>query len=194
MHTTEEKTERAINRNFFLAGPLHQRTAYDRAARLLRARLLAEPGSDWVCGISHTLRDEPAANATNYFRLGQAEYGLQQYPAAFQHWRQAMAARLASFRAHQYVLHFDSLLARWPTQPQLLLGRALARLSNDTQWSVAQQAAAWQAALRDLDLAEQQGLTGFEINFYRALALDRLDRWAEARQQLNEAIRKNPAS
>lgn len=186
--------EAAISRAFFRAESLHQSAEYAHAARLLRPRLPPLQATDWACESTHDLHYRHYELSITYFQLAQAEYGQHQYPAAFRHWAQAMAAGQAHLYAHEYVAHFDSLLTRWPAQPQLLLGRALASLSEDSYWQPAERDAAPRNALRDLDRAAQHGLGGFELTFYRYLALRRLGRWAEARQQLDLAIRQKPAA
>ena len=184
----------AISRAFFLAESLHQPAEYAHAARLLRTRLPPLQANEWACESTHDLHYRQYELSLTYFQLAQAEYGLHQYPAAFRYWAQAMAAGQAHHYAREYVAHFDSLLVRWPAQPQLLLGRALASLSEDSGWQPAERAAAPLSALRDLDQAAQHGLSGFELNFYRYLALRWLGRWAEARRQLDLAISQKPAA
>gem|GEM_PF-4250378 len=186
--------DEAISRAFFLAESLHQPAEFAHAARLLRTRLPALQANEWACESTHDLHYRHYELSLTYFQLAQAEYGQHQYPAAFRYWAQAMAAGQAHNYAREYVAHFDSLLVRWPAQPQLLLGRALANLSGDWGWQPAQRDAAPLNALRDLNRAAQHSLNGFELNFYRYLALRRLGRWAEARQQLDLAIRQKPAA
>ena len=186
--------DEAISRAFFLAESLHQPAEFAHAARLLRTRLPALQANEWACESTHDLHYRQYELSLTYFQLAQAEYGQHQYPAAFRYWAQSMAAGQAHNYAREYVAHFDSLLVRWPAQPQLLLGRALASLSEDSGRQPAQRDVAPLNALHDLDQAAQHGLSGFELNFYRYLALRRLGRWAEARQQLDLAISQKPGA
>ena len=188
----------AIDRALFLADSLHQPAEYAVTVRLLRLRLPATPASTWPC--ERRLRTERAYYVTDtapaYFRLGIAEYRASQFAAAFQHWYLSLAEGQAFEKGGApYVAHFDSLLARWPQQPLLWLGRAIAHL----HYSQVRVPGGWQSArgdyaasLRDLDRAEQLGYTAVEVNYYRALAFKGLERWAEMNKQLDVAIRKAP--
>lgn len=187
-----------VDRAFFLADSLHQPTAYREAVRRLRQLLPAKSAPAWLC--TRRLRFEQAFYVTRtaslYFRLGLAEYRAHQYAAAFQHWRLALVEGQAFHEGGApYVAHFDSLLARWPNQPSLLLGRAVAqihysqiRVPDGLQILPGNYA----AALRDLSRAEQLGEASVEVNYYRVLALKQLERWGEMLQQVDVAISKAP--
>lgn len=187
-----------VDRAFFLADSLHQPTAYREAARRLRQLLRAKPAPVWPCTRRLRFQQEfyVTPTAPLYFRLGIAEYRDHQYAAAFQHWCLALVEGQAYHEGGSpYVAHFDSLLARWPKQPSLLLGRAIAHLHYGqirVPGGLQFVAGNYAAALLDLDRAEQLGYNGVEVNYYRALALRELGRWSEMRHQVEVAISKAP--
>lgn len=190
----------AIDRALFLADSLHQPDAYPKAIQLLHQQLQPqERASVWPCDrkMHHQISSYRELNATNdFFRLGTAEYRVGQYKAAFGHWYQALAGGHAYQGATALVVHFDSVLQRHPRQPLLLLGRAVAYLSNyeyPTRTEADRQKNL-EHALADLAQAEAVGYTAADVLYYQALIFKEQERWADMRRVLDAAIAKVPTA
>lgn len=123
-----------------------------------------------------------------YFALATAEYGKGSKKAAYQHWLKAMSDGMGYTR-EDLTAHFDSLIRKDGSSPELYMCRALARLrGGDCKEECLVK------YIHDADSAEQKGMRDARINYCRGIGLNMQQKYTEAIEEVNRGIQKEPGN
>lgn len=128
-----------------------------------------------------------------YYYLGYAYYKNKDYDLSFKTFLKAMQLSFGNNNgSDQAIANFDSLIIQFPKNPELYLSRAIAYYQKGPYQGWGEETKkSFEQALKDIDMAEKNGMKDIRINYQRSWIMSQAKKHKEALAEAEIAISKD---